>query len=214
MQDTFHRQTDSRSHSADAEAAHTPQPKPTTGDHSGTVDHESGPDSKPAASGPTGSQSVGDSAQAAPGRDARSTGSAGRAGPAGEAPGELSASVRDVIAGPACSHGGQGGAPFTVGVRAPFASPAPKPIPPKFYRIGEIVDFSGLSRQTIHNYTTMGLLPESRWTVGGHRLYDESTFERLNKIIELKAQRKSLACIRDYFAGLDSEADRRYEPAM
>lgn len=30
--------------------------------------------------------------------------------------------------------------------------------PPKLYRIGEVVDYSGVSRQTIHNYTTMGLL--------------------------------------------------------
>ena len=214
MQDTFDRQIDSRSDLPDAEVAQTPQALCATGDHSDTVDHESAPHSNPAASGPTGPQSVGDSAQAPAGRDARLTGAAGHAGSAGDAPGELSASVTDAIGGPAYSHGGQGGPPFMVGVGAPFAGPAPKPIPPKFYRIGEVVDFSGLSRQTIHNYTTMGLLPESRWTAGGHRLYDESTFERLNKIAELKAQRKSLACIREYFAGLDSEADRRCEPAM
>ena len=93
---------------------------------------------------------------------------------------------------------------FTVGVRGPFARPASRPIPPKLYRIGEVVDYSGLSRQTIHNYTTMGLLSECRWTPGGHRLYDESAFERLNKIVELRAQRKSLAYIRKYFARLDA----------
>ena len=75
-------------------------------------------------------------------------------------------------------------------------------IPPKLYRIGEVVEYSGVSRQTIHNYTTMGLLCESRWTRGGHRLYDESAFERLDKIAELKAQNKSLEEIRQYFAGL------------
>jgi len=97
-----------------------------------------------------------------------------------------------------------GGGSFTVGVRGPFARPASRPIPPKLYRIGEVVDYSGLSRQTIHNYTTMGLLSECRWTPGGHRLYDESAFERLNKIVELRAQRKSLAYIRKYFARLDA----------
>lgn len=75
-----------------------------------------------------------------------------------------------------------------------------KPRPPKLYRIGEVVDYSGVSRQTIHNYTTMGLLVESRWTNGGHRLYDESVFERLDQIAELKSQHKSMEHIREHFA--------------
>jgi len=50
----------------------------------------------------------------------------------------------------------------------------------------------------------MGLLVETRRTAGGHRLYDESVFERLNGIIALKAQRKSLAHIREYYAKLDA----------
>ena len=79
------------------------------------------------------------------------------------------------------------------------ARPAHRPIPPKLYRIGEVVEYSGMSRQTIHNYTTMGLLRESRWTNGGHRLYDESVFGRLDQIAQLKAARKSIEDIRDYF---------------
>ena len=75
-----------------------------------------------------------------------------------------------------------------------------KPRPPKLYRIGEVVEYSGMSRQTIHNYTTMGLLQETRWTRGGHRLYDESVFERLDLIGDLKAQNKSLEAIRRFFA--------------
>ncbi len=78
-------------------------------------------------------------------------------------------------------------------------------IPPKMYRIGELVEYSGVSRQTIHNYTTMGLLTESRWSNGGHRLYDETVFERLNQIVELKSQGKSLDYIRKYFLRVDSE---------
>ncbi len=79
-------------------------------------------------------------------------------------------------------------------------SSKPRPRPPKLYRIGELVEYSGVSRQTIHNYTTMGLLQEQRWTEGGHRLYDESVFERLDLIAELKARNKSLQDIRNYFA--------------
>ena len=68
-------------------------------------------------------------------------------------------------------------------------------IPAKLYRIGELVRYSPFSRQTIHNYTTMGLIREAQWTDGGHRLYDESVFERLSKIIELK-RTKTLSEIR------------------
>jgi len=93
---------------------------------------------------------------------------------------------------------------MSIGIGQRYAEPKPKPIPPKLYRIGEIVEYSGLSRQTIHNYTAMGLLSESCWTRGGHRLYDESAFERLNGIAGLKAQRKSLAYIKEYFAKLDA----------
>ena len=68
-------------------------------------------------------------------------------------------------------------------------------VPAKLYRIGEIVRYSPFSRQTIHNYTIMGLIRESQWTEGGHRLYDESVFARLSKIIELK-RTKTLSQIR------------------
>ncbi len=59
-------------------------------------------------------------------------------------------------------------------------------VPVKLYRIGEVVDSTPFSRQTIHNYTTMGLIEECSWTKGGHRLYDESVFERLSMIVELR----------------------------
>ena len=68
-------------------------------------------------------------------------------------------------------------------------------IPIKRYRIGELVRYSPFSRQTIHNYTIMGLIQEVEWTEGGHRLYDESVFEKLSKITELK-KTKSLSQIR------------------
>jgi DNA-binding transcriptional MerR regulator len=68
-------------------------------------------------------------------------------------------------------------------------------IPVKLYRIGELVRHSPFSRQTIHNYTIMGLIREAQWTDGGHRLYDESVFERLSKIIELR-ETKTLSEIR------------------
>jgi DNA-binding transcriptional MerR regulator len=68
-------------------------------------------------------------------------------------------------------------------------------VPAKLYRIGDIVRYTPFSRQTLHNYTTMGLIREAEWTQGGHRLYDESVFERLSKIMEMK-KTKSLFEIR------------------
>ena len=68
-------------------------------------------------------------------------------------------------------------------------------IPVKLYRIGDLVRYTPFSRQTIHNYTIMGLIREAQWTEGGHRLYDEAVFERLSKIIELK-KTKTLGQIR------------------
>jgi DNA-binding transcriptional MerR regulator len=59
-------------------------------------------------------------------------------------------------------------------------------IPTKLYRIGELVRHTPFSRQTIHNYTIMGLITEAEWTDGGHRLYDESVFERLSEIMRLR----------------------------
>jgi DNA-binding transcriptional MerR regulator len=72
-------------------------------------------------------------------------------------------------------------------------------IPAKLYRIGELVTYTPFSRQTIHNYTIMGLIQEARWTDGGHRLYDESVFERLSKIIQLR-KTKTLSEIREILA--------------
>ena len=71
-------------------------------------------------------------------------------------------------------------------------------IPAKLYRIGEIVRHTPFTRQTIHNYTTMGLIRESDWTEGGHRLYDESVFERLWRIGQLR-KNKTLTEIQKLF---------------
>jgi len=69
-------------------------------------------------------------------------------------------------------------------------------IPAKLYRIGELVSYTPFSRQTIHNYTIMGLIREATWTEGGHRLYDESVFERLSEILRLR-KTKTLSQIRE-----------------
>ena len=62
----------------------------------------------------------------------------------------------------------------------------------KLYKIGEVMQYSGLSRQTIHNYTFAGLIQEARRTPSGHRLYDDSAFERLEQIKVLQTKNYTL----------------------
>ncbi|MBI4549433.1 MAG: MerR family transcriptional regulator [Candidatus Omnitrophica bacterium] len=66
----------------------------------------------------------------------------------------------------------------------------------KLYKIGEVMQFSGLSRQTIHNYTLTGLIREAKRTPSGHRLYDETVFERLEKIKILQSKHYTLMQIK------------------
>ena len=88
----------------------------------------------------------------------------------------------------------------------PADRPPSRRIPPRLYRIGEVVEYSGVSRQTIHNYTVAGLLRESNWTKGGHRLYGEDVFARLDRIVQLKSQSKSLLQIRRHLDADESAA--------
>jgi len=62
-------------------------------------------------------------------------------------------------------------------------------VPPKRYKMGELALATGLSRQTLHNYTKWGLIGEAGWTDGGHRLFAETVFARLERVMQLKATR-------------------------
>jgi len=70
-------------------------------------------------------------------------------------------------------------------------------IPEKLYRVGEITEHTGFSRQLIHVYTTMGILRERRRTPGGHRLYGPEAFEILARVRELRGRGWSLAAIKE-----------------
>ena len=58
------------------------------------------------------------------------------------------------------------------------------------------MQYSGLSRQTIHNYTLAGLIQEARRTASGHRLYDETVFDRLEEIKTLQTKNYTLMQIK------------------
>ena len=77
--------------------------------------------------------------------------------------------------------------------------------PEKLYKIGEVMKFSGLSRQTIHNYTMLGLIEPVSETDSGHRLYSEEVFVRLEKIKRYKLHRT----LREVKAILDQEKANR-----
>ena len=71
----------------------------------------------------------------------------------------------------------------------------------KYFRIGEVMENSHLSRQVIHNYTQLELIREAKRTPAGHRLYDEAVFDRLDQIRRLKADGKTLLEIRKILNG-------------
>ena len=62
----------------------------------------------------------------------------------------------------------------------------------KFFKIGEVMEYSGLTRQVIHNYTQLELINETKRTPSGHRLYGEEVFEQIKKIKELRSKGKTL----------------------
>ncbi len=67
----------------------------------------------------------------------------------------------------------------------------------KLYRMGEITRYAGISRQTLHYYTQLGLLEVAERTPGGQRLYDEGVFAILEKIKKYQRQRLTLLEIKD-----------------
>ena len=75
--------------------------------------------------------------------------------------------------------------------------------PEKLFKIGEVIRYSGLSRQTVHNYTMLGLISERTRTEAGHRLYGEEVFEILERIQSLKREGRTLKEIGKILRGSD-----------
>jgi len=70
-------------------------------------------------------------------------------------------------------------------------------LPEKLYRIGEVMEHSGLSRQTLHLYTMLGLIAERQRTPSGYRLYPPAVFATLAKVRSLQKRGYTLAEIRE-----------------
>ena len=74
---------------------------------------------------------------------------------------------------------------------------AQRRLPEKLYRIGEVIEHTGLSRQTLHLYATIGLIREKRRTRSGYRLFPPSVFADLEKVNSLKKRGFTLRQIRE-----------------
>ena len=68
----------------------------------------------------------------------------------------------------------------------------------RLYRIGELAEMAGVSRQVVSTYCMYGLVQESARTPGGQRLFDESSARRIRLIQQLK-KRYTLGEIREIF---------------
>jgi DNA-binding transcriptional MerR regulator len=78
--------------------------------------------------------------------------------------------------------------------------------PKKLFKVGEIMRHTRLSRQTVHNYTMLGLISPAERTDSGHRRYGEEVFERIRRI-QMLSRHRTLQEIKE----LLDEEDRRKE---
>lgn len=78
---------------------------------------------------------------------------------------------------------------------------------PKYFKSGEVIKRSGISRQVLYQYTAMGLVEEAQRTKHGHRLYAQEVFQRLHIIRELNASGYPLKDIKEIFF-----ADKKIDP--
>jgi len=70
-------------------------------------------------------------------------------------------------------------------------------LPEKLYRIGEVIEHTGLTRQTLHFYATLGLIREKSRTRAGYRLFPASVFADLTRVATLQKKGYTLGEIRE-----------------
>lgn len=90
---------------------------------------------------------------------------------------------------------------------------ARKRLPEKLYRIGEVMEHTGLSRQTLHLYTTLGLIREKARTRSGYRLYPATVFATIDRVRALQEKGYTLSRIRELLSAKDSRRTSRPDAA-
>ncbi|WP_077618369.1 MerR family transcriptional regulator [Bacillus sinesaloumensis] len=68
----------------------------------------------------------------------------------------------------------------------------------KTYSIGEFAKLTGITERTLRHYDQIGLLKPSEYTERGHRKYNNTSIEQLQKILVLKFLDMSLEDISEY----------------
>ncbi|MHC4712274.1 MAG: MerR family transcriptional regulator [Planctomycetota bacterium] len=69
----------------------------------------------------------------------------------------------------------------------------------RLYKTGEFLRRSGISRQTLYTYLTMGLIEEARRTETGRHLFDDKALKRVRIIKELNATGYPLRAIKEIY---------------
>ena len=80
----------------------------------------------------------------------------------------------------------------------PAGRPRKKQTQPLF-TTGQVMKRTGLSRQVLYQYSTMGLIREATTTPKGHRRYSEDVFQHLDLIRELNQTGYTLRDIKEIF---------------
>ncbi len=70
-------------------------------------------------------------------------------------------------------------------------------LPEKLYRMAEVMDHTGLSRQTLHYYATLGLIREKKRSGSGYRFFAPSVFRDLEQVKRLQKKGMTLREIRE-----------------
>ena len=71
--------------------------------------------------------------------------------------------------------------------------------PERLYRTEEVLRATGISRQVLYRYITLGFITPAEVTETGRRMFDESVFSRLDLIRELNQSGYTLREIRETF---------------
>jgi DNA-binding transcriptional MerR regulator len=72
--------------------------------------------------------------------------------------------------------------------------------PERFLPTGEVMKRSGLSRQVLYQYTTLGLIREAAVTKAGYRLYPIEVLRQLEIVRSLNEMGYTLRDIKEIFA--------------
>lgn len=75
-------------------------------------------------------------------------------------------------------------------------------------KVGDLARRTGMSVRTLHHYEEIGLLPQTRRTPAGHRLYGKDEVERLQRIVSLRRLGLSLEQVRECLARPDYSLER------